>query len=204
MSDSSTQERIAIVDLADDIQVRKQRIFKVVRRLGIRPTQRREPSRGNQNVATVTPNEASTIRAEIVKSSATPGADSGQALGGPAVYYLDDVGFFYVIQLEPEHDPGRFKLGFTTDLEGRLRKHRCAAPFAQYLCSFPAKRVWERAAIDCVANGCEQLHTEVFRAESLEQVANRAQSFFSMMPSLEVELEDDQDDQEPETAKETG
>jgi hypothetical protein len=88
------------------------------------------------------------------------------------------------------------------DLEGRLQKHRCAAPFAQYLCSFPSKRVWERAAIDCVTKGCEQLHTEVFRAESLEQVASRAQSFFSMMPSLEVELEDDRADQEPETAKE--
>jgi T5orf172 domain len=191
MSDSSTQERIAIVDLADDLQVRKQRIFKVVRRLGIRPAQRRESSRGNQNVATVTPNEASAIRAEIVKSSDTPGAESGLGLGGPAIYYSDDVGFFYVIQLEPQHDSGRFKVGFTTDLEGRLRKHRCAAPFAQYVSSFPAKRGWERAAIDCVTNRCEQLHTEVFRAESLEHVANRAQSFFSLMPSLEVESEDD-------------
>ena len=78
-------ERIAIVDLADDLQVRKQRIFKVVRHLGIRPTQRREPSRGNQNVATVTPNEASAIRAEIVKSSDTQGTDNGLALGGASV-----------------------------------------------------------------------------------------------------------------------
>lgn len=204
MSDSSTQERIAIVDLADDLEVRKQRIFKVLRRLGIRPTQRREPSRGNQNVATVTASEASAIRAEIVKSSVTPGVDNNLPLGGPAIYYSDDVGFFYLIQLEPGHDPGRFKVGFTTDLEGRLQKHRCAAPFAQYLCSFPSKRVWERAAIDCVTNECERLHTEVFRAERLEEVASRVQSFFSMMPSLEVELGDDRDDQEPEAAKEVG
>ena len=59
-----------------------------------------------------------------------------------------------------------------------------------------------RAAIGCVTKGCEQLHTEVFRAESLEQVASRVQSFFSMMPSLEVELEDHRADQKPETAKE--
>ena len=42
----SDVERIAIVDLADDLQVRKQRIFKILLRLGIRPTQRRDPSRG--------------------------------------------------------------------------------------------------------------------------------------------------------------
>jgi phage antirepressor YoqD-like protein len=46
----SEAERIAIVDLADDLQVRKQRIFKILRRLGIRPTQRRDARRGNQNV----------------------------------------------------------------------------------------------------------------------------------------------------------
>ena len=55
MNDASTQERIAIVDLADDLQVRKQRIFKILPRLDIRPTQRREPNRSNQNVATVQP-----------------------------------------------------------------------------------------------------------------------------------------------------
>ena len=133
-----------------------------------------------------------------MKSSVTPGVDGTLPLGDPAIYYSDDVGFFYLIQLEPGHDPGRFKVGFTMDLEGRLRKHRYAAPFAQYLCSFPSKRVWERAAIDCVTNGCERLHTEVFRAERLAEIASRAQAFFSMMPILEVELEDDRDDREPQ------
>jgi len=127
--DPLTLERIAIVDLADDLQVRKQRIFKILPRLGIRPTQRREPSRGNQNVATMSQSEAITIRAEIERSSGGGSSPSGPS----AVFYSDDVGFFYLIQLEPEHDPGRFKLGFTMDLDGRLQKHRCAAPFAQYL-----------------------------------------------------------------------
>jgi hypothetical protein len=73
------------------------------------------------------------------------------------------------------------------DLDGRLQKHRCAAPFAQYLKSWPCKRVWERAAIDCVTSGCERLHTEVFRVGSLEQLISRAQAFFSMMPKLELD-----------------
>jgi hypothetical protein len=32
------EDRIAMVDLADELQVRKQRIFKILPRLGIRPT----------------------------------------------------------------------------------------------------------------------------------------------------------------------
>lgn len=135
VSDPSTKERIAIVDLADDLQVRKQRIFKVLPRLDIRPTQRREPIRGNQNLATVSLSEASAIRAGIVKSSVTPGVGSGPPLGGPATYYSDDVGFFYLIQLEPRHDPGRFKVGFTMDLEGRLQSTDVLRPL---LCTYVA------------------------------------------------------------------
>ena len=187
----SEPERIAIMDLADDLQVRKQRIFKILPRLGIRPTQRRELSRGNQNVATVSQSEAIAIRAEIEKSAGKPSGNSSLS-GSPATFYSDDVGFFYLIQLEPEHDPRRFKLGFTMDLDGRLQKHRCSAPFAQYTGTWPCKRVWERAAIDCVTNGCEQLHSEVFRATSLEQIAAQAKSFFSMMPNLEEDSGDDQ------------
>jgi hypothetical protein len=200
LNSPETEERVAIVDLADDLQVRKQRIFKILPRLGIRPTQRRELSRGNQNVATVSLNEAAVIRAEIMEYSGAPISGGAQPLGGSAVFYSDDFGFFYLIQLEPDHDPGRFKVGFTMDLDGRLQKHRCAAPFAKYLNTWPCKRVWEHAAIDCVTNGCERLHTEVFRALSLEQVAVRLQAFFSMMPSLAM----DSEDEDSETAANAG
>ena len=188
-------DRVAIVDLADDLQVRKQRIFKILPRLGIRPTQRREASRGNQNVATVSQSEATAIRTEIEKASALA-ASNGSGLGIPAVFTSDDNGFFYLIQLEPDHDAGRFKVGFTMDLDGRLQKHRCAAPFAQYVGTWPCKRAWERAAIDCITNGCEQLHTEVFRAPMLDRIAARAQSFFSIMPRLTDSIDANSDSEE--------
>ena len=185
----SEEERITIVELADDLQVRKQRIFKILPRLGIRPTQRREASRGNQNVATVSQAEAAAIRSEIERSSEAPSSNARS--GTLAAFSSDDVGFFYLIQLEPEHDTGRFKVGFTMDLDGRLQKHRCSAPYARYVASWPCRRVWERSAIDCVTTGCDQLHTEVFRAASMEQVSARAQAFFTMMPGLEAEVADD-------------
>ena len=75
------------------------------------------------------------------------------------------------------------------------------APFAQYIATWSCRRVWERAAIDCVTNACEQLHTEVFRATSLEQITTRAKSFFAMMPNLEQDSEDDGAEQEPETGE---
>ena len=188
-------DRIAIVDLADDLQVRKQRIFKVLGRLGISQSQRRDPSRRNQLVATVTSAEANRIRAELEKSASVPvgGAPlAGEFMSGVA----DDVGYFYLIQLEPDHDPGRFKLGFTTDLDGRLRKHRCSAPFSSYVATWPCKRGWERAAIDCATEGCEKLHTEVFRATSIDAIASRAKAFFTVMPHCAGEADERETDEE--------
>ena len=83
----------------------------------------------------------------------------------------------------------RFKVGFTVELDGRLQKHRCSAPFATYLQTWPCRRTWERAAIDCSTDGCEQLHTEVFRAADLRGVAARAEGFFAVMPKLLLEPE---------------
>ena len=189
------EDRVAIIDLADELQVRKQRLFKVVKRLSIRPTQRREASRGNQNVATVTMNEAAAIRSELSRTSDSGDDSVVQPPGfGSGPYCTDDIGVFYLIQLEPDHDPGRFKIGFTTELEGRLRKHRCSAPFAQCLKSWPCRRTWERAGIDCTTNGCEQLHTEVFRTSSLTEVSARADAFFSVMPKLATASEEERED----------
>lgn len=92
------EDRVAIIDLADEIQIRKQTIFKVLKRLGIQPTQRREPSRGNQNVATVTLPEAAAIRSELSRTT-----DSGMNAvvqlpgAGTGVYYADDIGTFNLI-----------------------------------------------------------------------------------------------------------
>lgn len=77
--------------------------------------QRREPSRGNQNVATVSIKEAAAIKGEIV-ASVQDLEGQNSATEDRAIFYTDDVGVFYVIQLEPQHDPGRIKVGFTTDV----------------------------------------------------------------------------------------
>jgi hypothetical protein len=176
------EEPIAIVDLADDLQVRKQRIFKILPRLGIRPAQRRDVERGNQNVATVTPQEATSIRAELARPRDASSDGTARSPGVGSSFLSDDVGYFYLIELEPAHDPGRFKVGFTTDLDGRLQKHRCSAPFARYVKTWQCRRAWEKTAIDCVTDGCERLHTEVFRSTLLESAVARADSFFTVMP----------------------
>lgn len=191
-SASTLPERsIAVAELADELGTYKQTIFKIAKRLEIQPLKRREAARGNQLVALVSGAEATAIREAFTQSRRT------RAQGNVDVAELaPDEGWFYLIQLEPQHDPGRFKVGFTTDLEGRLRHHRCSAPFSVFRRYWPCCRTWERAAIDCMTDGLERLHTEVFRGQSLDKVVERGDRFFSMMPSVHVLAEAD-DEQLP-------
>ena len=106
---------------------------------------------------------------------------------------MDDVGLFYIMQLEPDHDPGRFKAGFSVEIEGRLQKHRCSALFIPCIKTWPCRRTWERAAIDCITEGCEKLHTEVFRSTALQEFVRRAEAFFSVMPKPATEETENED-----------
>ena len=101
-----------------------------------------------------------------------------------SVTQLDIGGVFYLIQLEPEHDPGRYKLGFATNIEERLRTHKTAAPFSKVLKTWPCKLLWEKTAIDSVSQNCVRLHTEVFRSESIDDVQSRCEQFFKLMPKI--------------------
>ena len=185
-------QAVAIAELADELGCYKSALFKIAKRLDIQPLKQRDAARGNQLISVVTQVEAERIRTEYSASRRA----SAQVPEDAAPVGADE-GTFYLIQLEPEHDPGRFKVGFTTDLEGRLRRHRCSAPFAQCTKSWPCRRTWERAAIDCITTGLEQLHTEVFRTESLDEVGNRGDQFFRLMPPVRVVTK--ADDEEPST-----
>ena len=132
---------------------------------------RREESRG-QKVAYISQGDYQILLETLINSSdAEIDAASDTTIPG----------YFYIIQLEPAFDAGRFKLGFASDLDERLRTHRTAAPFAALVGKWPCKLLWEKTAIDCISSGCEKLHTEVFRTSNFEDVVRRANAFFELM-----------------------
>src|SRR6266446_6145310 len=98
---------VAMADLADELAVYRQTIFKVAKRLGIQPTRLREPNRGNQMSAVVTERDAAAIRAEL-----TARRNQGEQNAPDGTPYTINEGMFYLIQLEPDLDPNRFKVGF--------------------------------------------------------------------------------------------
>ncbi|WP_291226625.1 hypothetical protein [Dokdonella sp.] len=171
---------ISVLDLSAELGRRKQTLFKVIQRLNIDVVKQPGIDSRGQIIAFVTPDDAQRIRDELALRAALPSTSrSAQIMPSDA-----ELGYFYLIALEPEHDKGRFKVGFATVLGERIQKHRCSAPLLELVASWPCKRLWEKTAIDAVTFDCERIHTEVFRTHDFDAIRERCEQFFSIMPAV--------------------
>lgn len=96
-------------------------------------------------------------------------------------------GVFYFIRLVPEALQNRIKLGFTTDLKGRIQAHKCCAPTLEIMGTWGAKQEWESMAIAAITNieGVVQVGKEVFDFPDAENALKRADSFFGFVENYE-------------------
>lgn len=179
-----TDHSISVKEFAEANGLLRQTVFKTLKRLDIEPSKSRggKQNRG-QTISYITEDDARRVLEALAASrSYQPEREGDETEFPDAALY--DIGVFYLLCLEPEHDPSRFKVGFASNLNERLRQHRCSAPFTQVVKTWPCRRLWEKTAIECVTDGCERLHTEVFRTQSLESVEAKCTQFFAMMPKL--------------------
>ena len=146
-----------------------------MRRLGIETVKDRGPESRGQKIAYISQVDYELLRSELAKSRKPVIRDNNLATA---------YGVFYLIQLEPEYDSGRFKLGFAVNIDERIRTHRTAAPLCRLVKTWPCKQLWERTAIDSVSQGCERLHVEVIRTDDIGQIEDRCDKFFQLMPML--------------------
>ena len=109
ISEGDVEKRglIAVVEIARNFRARPQTIHKIVNRLGIDTVKVTSEGTRGRKASHVTEDGYR----EIEKFMAQPGRES--------VSRDDSYGVFYLVLLEPEQDPGRFEVGFTSDLNGR-------------------------------------------------------------------------------------
>ncbi len=170
-------ETISVIDVAKNLGKQKPHIFKILGRLGIETVKEKNSAAKGQKISYIRTEDYERIKEYLAGAEDEPVVSTTQP---------DVGGVFYLIQLEPEHDPGRFKLGFATNIEEGLRSHKTAAPFSKVLKTWPCKLLWEKTAIECASQGCVRLHTEVFRTESIDEVQSRCEQFFKLMPEFKA------------------
>ena len=172
-----SNEIISVIDIAKNLGKQKAHVFKIIRRLRIETVKEKSNDARGQKISYITTDDYNRIREYLAGAEDNSAASTTQS---------DVGGVFYLIQLEPEHDPGRFKLGFATNIEERQRSHKTAAPFSKVLKTWPCKLLWEKTAIECASQGCVRLHTEVFRTELIDEVQSRCEQFFKLMPEIKL------------------
>jgi len=172
-----TDDYVSIKDLAKRLGMDRSHARRYVMKLGYSFHKRRTADSGSQLTLCVTSAEADEI--------ASQRADRG--FTASTMVTISDVGVFYAIQLVPDLDPKRLKLGFAETLEQRLSQHRTAAPTARVLRAWPCKRTWELTAIDALTReGCRLILNEVFECDEPDTLVKRGDAFFSLLPAPDV------------------
>jgi T5orf172 domain len=170
-----SEEWISISSIAKLHGRHKAAIFKVLDRFSIERNHMRSDDARGQKAAFISQVDYERIKDEF---------DIGRTDSSETETTSDWGGFLYIIQLEPALDPGRYKIGYASNVQDRLRSHKTSAPFAKIIHQWPCKLLWEKTAIECIATFCERLHTEVFRTSDIASVIDRGTSFFELMPRL--------------------
>lgn len=92
-------------------------------------------------------------------------------------------GYFYIVQLIPDHDPCRIKLGYSTSTRRRLSEYHTTCPEAKLLRKFDCEPAFEVAAIASVTRvGCVRVGEEVYDVDDVDALLARAKQFFDLMP----------------------
>jgi hypothetical protein len=165
---------VSIKEISQQLGMDRSNTRKYVLKLGYEFHRRRTADSANQLTLCLTRDEASEVLSRR----------SEQGFISPTVVIASEVGVFYVIQLVPDLDPGRVKLGFAESLEQRLAQHRTAAPTARVLKAWPCKRSWELTVIDALTTiNCKLILNEVFECDDLNALVERGNQLFSLLPN---------------------
>lgn len=173
MAQDITSQYVTLGELAERIGLDRSNARKWVLKSGFSFFKVRDPRTGNQLVAAVTADEAETLM-ELRQD---------QGYGATGKIINGEVGYFYVVQLVPDLDQRRIKLGFANDANSRLQAHRTSAPTAMLLKAWPCRRAWEEAAIASVTRIESRLiASEVYECENTDSLLARGDAFFALMP----------------------
>lgn len=166
-------EFISIKHLAKELGMDRSHARRYILGLGLQPQKRRTSDSGSQLTLTLTEEEA---------QFALQRRREQGFLDSQKVIQLES-GVFYVIQLIPELDRRRIKLGFAIDINERLLQHRTAAPTAKVVKTWPCKRSWELTVMDCLSSAkCRLILNEVFECDDLEMLIDLGEKFFGLLP----------------------
>ena len=170
-----SQDLVSIAEIAKQHDRNRQTIHKIVKRMGL-PTvlkkTKTEEARG-QKLSHISIDDYKLLEKTLLVQGNQVSNEEQSDLSP---------GMFYFILLEPELDPGRFKVGFASDVHERMRSHKTTAPFLKLVKQWPCRHLWEKTAIDCVTEDCKRLYTEVYRTEDIQRTVDRADKFFRLMP----------------------
>jgi len=176
MTTDSNQKFVSLKRLAEKLGMDRSYARKWINAQGFKSVKRRTRDSGGQQEVCYTHEQAEQIIAQRQRL--------GFSLDGQAAQTInEDYGVFYIVQLIPELDKNRVKLGFAADIAHRITEHRTASPTAEVARTWPCKRTWEKTVIDTLTGRhCRLLNNEVYECDDIRELVEVGNNLFALLP----------------------
>jgi len=146
-----------VTELSKIVAMDKPNLYRLLKRLDINPKKKRVIEAGNQLVKVLNEKEVDKVK----EHRHTYPVDNKKSV-------------FYCIQIHPDIAPKRIKLGFTDNLNLRIRSFKTICPHLKLLKTWDCKQKWEPAIhAAAMREGDKFVSSEVFDVVSIKDVINR-------------------------------
>jgi hypothetical protein len=169
---------VTLASLADELGMDRSHLRKYLKKSNIDTFMVRTIESKGQPTLAVTPANADYIKVKRVMDGFITSDSMGSIIESSADEY------FYLLLLVPELSKSRIKVGYASDLTGRIAAHRTTCPTLEVIKAWRCKKTWEVPLIDLVANDCKRIGQEVFDCDDTDELTARIDAFFDLMPSL--------------------
>ena len=118
----------------------------------------------------------------VVEAVCTGGTGPTPVPIPPGALAQADDGNFYLMSLCPDISLRRVKLGFSRNVENRKNNFTTVCPTVQVIKTWPCKFSWEKAVIAMATKDYVAIGEEVFDVASVEEITDKLDKIFSMLP----------------------
>ncbi len=86
------------------------------------------------------------------------------------INYGTNNGIFYIIQTNPHNIPKRYKFGFTSDLDNRIRSYKSVCPNMKIIKKFKCDNIHELPLLRMVSTYGNRIGQEVYEIENINRI----------------------------------
>ncbi len=131
----------------------------------------RDKTKGNQKVSIISKKDFEKIKNIRIKD----GFGVNKPIG------KENVGFFYIVQINPDNIPNRYKCGFSNIPNQRISSYKTVCPNAKFVFKTKCDDFFEKPLLKMISKNSKQIGVEIFEIKDINKIENKIEEVLKLL-----------------------